>query len=156
MGSNKLNNVDSHRSSPSLLGDHDDPLRPVHKRSTSSPSTSLTSLFQRLAVEAQSAGNKGSHRKVSVSPTRRRLFKRQSGNVPQKMDLADGQAGHDKVRDPARKVIQHGKWNTTTAGSQSRYMLPLCASYHRKPLGTCPCCMACSMGIVMITATHVR
>jgi len=107
MGSNKLNNVDSHRSSPSLLGDHDNPLRPIHKRSTSSPSTSLTSLFQRLAVEAQSAGNKGSHRKVSVSPTRRRLFKRQSGNVPQKMDLADGQAGHDKVRDPARKVIQH-------------------------------------------------
>ncbi|KIM83329.1 hypothetical protein PILCRDRAFT_819580 [Piloderma croceum F 1598] len=119
MGSNELNNnftTDSHRSSPSLLGDHDDPPRPIHKRSTSSPSTSLTFLFQRLAVEARNKGQGQSHRKVSVSPTRRRLFKRQTSNVPHKMDLADGQAGHDKVKE-----------------------LSLCAFYHRKPLGTCPC-----------------
>jgi hypothetical protein len=112
MGSNKLNSKlssDPHRSSPSLLGAHHDPPRPVHKRSTSSPSTSLTFLFQRLAVEAGPAGNKGSRRKVSVSPTRRRLFKRQSGNVPHRMDPADGQAGHDKVKEPARRVVQHGK-----------------------------------------------
>jgi hypothetical protein len=115
MGNNKFNNnftTDPHRSSPSLLGDHDDPPRPIHQRSTSSPSTSLSLLFQRLAVEARPACNKGQgqpRKKVSVSPTRRRLFKRLSGNVSHKMDLADGQAGHDMVKEHARRVVQHGK-----------------------------------------------
>jgi hypothetical protein len=94
------------RSSPSLLSDHNDPPRPSHKRSTSSPSSSLSFLLQRLAVDPRPNSKAQSHRKVSVSPTRRRLFKRQSSNVPHKMDPADGQ---EKAKESARRVVQNGK-----------------------------------------------
>jgi hypothetical protein len=94
-------------SSPSLLGRHDEPPRPNHKRSTSSPSSSVAFL-QRLTLNTRPVDTKAQSRGKG-SPTRRRLVKTYSGNQLHNMDQADGQVGHDKGKEAARRIVQSGK-----------------------------------------------
>jgi hypothetical protein len=131
---------DSRKISLNLLNDHDDPSRPSHKRSRSFPSF----LFQSLALEesGRPTNNKAQPQR-KVSPTRRRLVKRYSGNVRQhKMDSADGQGAiHDMA---ARRIVQNGKRSTTGV------LLSLRAFDHDTTVARCTCCVSVARCIISL------
>ena len=111
------------KSSPSLLAGHDVPPRPSRERSTSFPSSSVSLFLQRLAVDPRTTDNK-QYSQRKVSPTRRRLVKRYSANLPHKMDHVDGQVGHDKPKDPAKRVVQNGKHDIQYPGMRGLLLSP--------------------------------